>query len=439
MNIKAATLAILLTTASTAQAQTDEAPTEALVPDSLRHTGGRLWMGGGGGLHSLNAQTADDVSTEGMKGGWTVTIGYDHSLSRGLMIGTGIRIAAYGQETTTSLTEETSNAIDKDGESFTHYLTITKLTETQKLTTLEIPLRLTHTADVSGRMTFEAAAELYAAIVMKDKYEVTGGHIATTGFYPQYNLHVDSDMPENGFYDITPSFSGKMGLRKAGIGVGASIGTAYDLTSAMAICFHIYGRYTLTDMSPKEKSAKQYDADCLRADGYNPTYASAIASRSCTGVHPLAVGATATLRFRIPNTGKATRGQSANTATAAKPKPIAHVAPPAQNATPTRTVREVNTELAAAADKIGGLSFTESGSLTPESVRAVARMADALVESPEYNVRVTALSPDGRQGINCAEAVARALEEAGVDEGRIRVASEMGGGKEIVTVEAYDF
>ena len=418
-----------------------------------------LSISAGGGLHSLNPSISGSVSSNGLRGGGFVSLNYDFLISNGWSVGTGVGLSSYSSETETTEKIVTKNAIDKDGESYTHTLSLKNLAETQKASMLEIPFRATYHTAVSPRAFFEVGAQAHILLTVKDKYETSSGTVTTTGDYPQYNLHFDSDMPENGFYSVSPYYTGAIGLRHAGVGIGANIGLAYRLGPKISIALSLYGKYTITDMSPKSKSAQQYNPDCLSADGYSPSYESALATTNCTELHPLAIGLNASFRLSFggkKSSAKPTARPSDTTSitkTQAS-QPTISVAQSSQQAAVHETQESSPVESSSVAaspiiekhdsvsvqieediqtmiDSAGGIRFDlGSGSLEGESAATVARIADLLNSHPKYSIKVTGHTCDmgtpdvnHRIGMDRAEAVAQCLERNGVDDSRIHVFS----------------
>ncbi len=426
------------------------ASAQADTTDVCRHA---LSISAGGGLHSLNPTTSGSVSSDGLRGGGIVSLNYDFLIGNGWSIGSGVGISSYNSETETTEKVVTNNAIDKDGESYTHTLSLKNLSEKQKVSMLEIPFRATYHTAVSEKAIFEVGAQTHLLLTTKDEYETTGGTVTTTGDYPQYNLHFDSDMPENGFYSVSPYYSGSIGLRKTGVGIGANIGLAYTLGPKISMSLNLYCKYTLSDMSPKNKSAYQYDPDCLSADGYTPTYASALSTTNCTEIHPIAIGLTASFRLSLGRK-KSTAKSAAHITTAEQPSapivPTPQQQPTPQEtpipATPIETASpetpqiiekrdsisvQIEEDIQTMIDNAGGIRFDlGSGNLESESAATVARIADLLNSHPKYNVKVTGHTCDmgtpevnHRIGLERAESVAQCLEQNGVDDSRIHVFS----------------
>lgn len=405
------------------------------IPQPSRHS---LTFSLGGGLHSLNAQFTG-IDYNNMRPGGLFTVDYDFRLNRRLELGTGIGIATYGSKTETSDQIVTPGAIDLDGETFTHTLTLSNVAEKQTAILAELPIRLTFRSPISNNLTFFASAQAHATILLKDHYKATGGQISTTGYYPQYHLTFDSDMPENGFYSIKPSYTGSAGLRKVGIGLGARIGVCRELTPKLGLNIGLYGRYSISDLTPTDRGA-QFDADCTGPDGYNAHYNGALASSACTSVNPLAVGLSVGLRLSFGR--KYVQAPKATTSVGLRkgyhlldddddihPEIIDRLTH--HTVVSDSVMRQIDVDIQSLIDQAGGIRFDlGSGELIGESADAVARIAEILNRYPNLNVSVTGHTCDVgthevnyRIGLERAEAVARCLERNGVDDSRIRVSS----------------
>lgn len=396
----------------------------------------------GGGLHSLNP-TFSGVDYEAAKPGGFGGVAYDYRLSKILSIGTGVEIVSYASRSETSGSVVTPDAVDLDGESFVHTLTLSHLAERQRAAFAEIPLRLSLTLPVAPALDFFFAAQAHLSLLMVDRYEVCGGTISTTGYYPQYRLTFDSDMPENGFYSISPSFRGSAGLRRAGVGVACSVGLLRSVSSSLAIRVGLYGRYSISDVAPSRRG-EQYDPDCRRADGYSPRYNGALASASCQSAHPLSVGLSVGLRLSfghrrcrvqdavVPDMPAPVYSASRTAAAIASPPPASGSLDVMEgDVVLDSVIQKVDADIQTLIDNAGGIRFDMgSGELLGESAEAVARIAELLNANPDLNVSVTGHTCDVgtpeanmRIGLERAEAVAQCLEANGVDESRIRTSS----------------
>ena len=395
----------------------------------------------GGGLHSLNPRFTG-VDYEGAKPGGLVNVGYDFSINQLISLGSGFAVSSYASRSVTSGVVVTPDAVDLDGESFVHTLTLANVAEKQSALFAELPLRLSFHFPVSQSLSFFLSAQAHLSILLKDHYKVSGGLISTTGYYPQYRLTFDSDMPENGFYSVSPSYSGAAGLRRVGVGLGGGVGVCRSLTPSVGLILGLYGRYSLSNLLPGNRGA-QFDPDCRRSDGYYARYNGAMASSSCTSSHPLAVGLSVGLRLSLGRREARHKPTDSPRAEAVAPQPAA---PDAAARVPLRTVSrllptatvaadslklKIDSDIQSLIDHAGGIRFDiGSGALLGESAEVVARIADILNDNPDFAVAVTGHTCDVgtveanlRIGMERAEAVARCLEDNGVDESRIRTFS----------------
>ena len=412
----------------------------AAEPDSASVRSTVLTVSVGGGLHSLNPSSSSEaVSTDGLRPGFSLSLACEWPLAPSWRFGTGVGISSFASRTETNEVVVTTDAVDLDGESFVHTLSLRGVSEGQDALFVRIPLAATYHAPVTHRLSFEAGLRVFASFLARDSYKTRGGLIATTGYYPKYNLTFDSDMPENGFYSVRPDYHGGSGLRKIGCGAGASVGLCRHLTPALGLCFGLYAECSLTDFKPSGAAA-QYDPDCRRRDGYTPVYHGALAY-SASSLRPIAIGVSVGLRLSCGRKRgvAATPGPSLPAAVPAEPiveprqeddvQKQLHVsrAPVARDS----LARRIDADIQSMIDEAGGIRFDKgSGALVGESAEAVARIAHLLNAYPAYNVRIIGHTCDVgshevniRIGMERAEAVARCLEYNGVDDGRIKVLS----------------
>ncbi|MGN0030147.1 MAG: OmpA family protein [Marinilabiliaceae bacterium] len=394
----------------------------------------------GGGLHSLNPSFTG-VDYEGAKPGGCVGFDYDFSLSQLVSLGSGFSVSSYASSSITTDVVITPDALDLDGESFVHTLTLDRVAERQCAIFAELPLRLSFHFPVSRSLGFSISAQAHLSVLLADRYKASGGLISTIGYYPQYRLTFDSDMPENGFYSFSPSYSGSAGLRRAGFGLGGRIGVCRSLSSSLGLIFSLYGKYSFSDVLPSNRGS-QFAPDCRRADGYSARYNGALASSCCNSAHPLAVGLSVGLRLSLGRRAVSPR-RAAPSAEVSAPQPAASpviaqvplrgavLAQPKASEVADSVVRKIDTDIQSLIDHAGGIRFDiGSGALLGESAQAVARIADILNDNPDLAVAVTGHTCDVgtveanlRIGMERAEAVARCLEDNGVDESRIRTFS----------------
>lgn len=394
----------------------------------------------GGGLHSLNPSFTG-VDYEGAKPGGCVGLDYDFSLSPLVSLGSGFSVSSFASSSITTDVVITPDAIDLDGESFVHTLTLDRVAERQCALFAEFPLRLSFHFPVSRSLGFSLSAQAHLSLLLADRYKASGGLISSTGYYPQYRLTFDSDMPENGFYSFSPSYSGSAGLRRAALGLGGRVGVCRSLSSSLGLIFSLYGKYSLSDVLPANRGS-QFDPDCSRADGYSAHYNGALASSCCNSAHPLAVGLSVGLRLSLGRRAVCPR-RAAPSAEVSDPQPAASpviaqvplreavLTQPKASEVADYVVRKIDTDIQSLIDNAGGIRFDiGSGALLGESAQAVARIADILNDNPDLAVAVTGHTCDVgtveanlRIGMERAEAVARCLEDNGVDESRIRTFS----------------
>lgn len=394
----------------------------------------------GGGLHSLNPSFTG-VDYEGAKPGGSVGFDYDFSLNQLISIGSGFAVSSYASSSVTTSVVVTPDAVDLDGESFVHTLTLDRVAEKQRSLFGELPLRFSFHFPVSRSLSFSLSAQAHLSILLADRYKTSSGLISTTGYYPQYRLTFDSDMPENGFYSISPSYSGSAGLRRAGAGLGGRIGVCRSLSPSLGLSFSLYGKYSLSDVLPRGRGS-QFDPDCRRSDGYSARYNGALASAFCNSAHPLAVGLSVGLRLslgRRPVRPRRAESRAEGSVTPlAAPSVISQaqlcesvLAQPKASEAADSVLSKVDTDIQYLIDHAGGIRFDiGSGALLGESAQAVARIAEILNDNPGLAVAVTGHTCDVgtvetnlRIGMERAETVARCLEDNGVDESRIRTFS----------------
>lgn len=426
------TFGTLMTALTALTAQFEPLPQVGRDTTASRHEVG-VTAGGG-----LNIPAKADEAGGGHLPGWHVGAAYDFRLNRHWAVGTGTELSSWRMETTNSAWWPTPNAVDKDGETYEHRTYLDNIVERQKLLLLDIPLRLTFRTLPSRPLRLEASAWGGLSISTQSRFETRGGTIRTEGFYPQYNALL-YDMPINGFYTSDDRHGGQIDMKKCALAVGAAVGIARKISQTVSIGLKAYARYTLTDIN-KVDDRRQYDPDCMRADGYTDArYNSIFETSALRSARPALVGVAATVKLSLGRKSRAARTGVAQREFVSE-KPLAPLRPHVDtrdhagdlraHLRPTsRTLR--TEEMQRLIDQAGAIRFGLDGATLDDTSATVATsIAELLVRNGEFDIHIIGHTCDigtdaanKRVGLRRAQSVADALTKAGVEPSRISLSS----------------
>lgn len=358
------------------------------------------------------------------------------SRGRHFLVGAGIGLGEWRNKTTNSATIVTPNAIDKDGEAYEHHTTLDNVTEEQRICTVDVPLHMIFRSSPLRKLSFQARAWAGVTIPFAAKFKTTGGSISTEGYYEQYNLLL-YDMPENGFYTDRSSHQGNIRLRPLAAYAGAGAGASVRIGKESALGIEAFISHAFSDLKRKAE-VKQFDPDCLRADGYaGAKYRSVLETSECGSVRPTQFGIGLFFRTQIgrrkrkreplhPEARTATQNDGRKRANPAS-SPAVPPTEPTQGATPAPP----SPSLQELIDHEGPISFELGGAkLSDEASRTVERIAQLIANGTATSVIVIGHTCDKgsdatnqRVGLMRAKAVADKLAESGVPREKLSISS----------------
>lgn len=203
-----------------------------------------IFINAGGGLHSLSYNLPNGKQKGG--GGFTFNGGYSYffSPSWGLEIGLGVSslrsVATLNYMTSTP-------AIDTDGDAYEFRTYYKNWKETQTAYLFDIPLGVRFQKSINEKLKWTAALGAKISLPLSCRYKVSGGGIATTGYYSQWNVEL-TDMPKHGFSTITDRFKGNASLNPSYAGY-ADLGALYKLSSNVDCYAGTYISYGFNSMA----------------------------------------------------------------------------------------------------------------------------------------------------------------------------------------------
>ena len=210
---------------------------------NAQETGHYLYLNGGGGFHNLSYPLLN--GTEKGSFGYTLNAGYGYFFNKHWGLQTGIGLESIKPEATLNYMTG-SPSTDTDGENYEYRTYYNNWKEKQNLMFLDIPLGLQFRQTLNKKITLLASAGLKMAIPVHSTFETTGGEIATTGYYTQYEVEL-KNMPQHGFVNISDHLTGDVSIKPSFSGF-ADLGATYTLTSRIDLNTGIYTGYGLNNI-----------------------------------------------------------------------------------------------------------------------------------------------------------------------------------------------
>lgn len=256
----------------------------------------------GGGISTLKIKT--EFGSPEMKTGVLLGVGYSRFLSENIAITTGVEFASHNLAIQLNTLE--GNYITNDGmEDFDFQYRIYNYNESHNVLFVNCPLMLHY--QTGGVNRFYVAAGGKIGIPVSYNNQISGSHIRTQGFYPQYGSEAVLESPayHAGFGTFRPSeISDDI---KFNIACIASIeaGMKWSFSPKFSLYTGLYLDYGLNDISlDKDKEFLPYNKE----EPSNYIYNSALTSYSSQqgsnklnlvdNVFPMAIGVKVKLAFR---------------------------------------------------------------------------------------------------------------------------------------------
>ncbi len=256
-----------------------------VVSMQAQEKGSYIYVNGGGGLHSLQ----HDIVNGSQKGSanYTINLGYDYFFTPNWGLGTGIGFESNRSESTLNyLTENPS--VDTDGDTFLFRTYYNDWKEKQKALLIEIPISVSYKSKLkqNWKMQFTVGAKM--ELPVQSSYEIVGGDIETTGYYPQYDVELYG-LPQHNFNTLT-SFPEKDIALKSIYSAFADAGVLCPLNSKLDLYLGVYASYGLNNAIDAQ------DNLLYQEDG---VYNGVFASNQTDKVTPLAFGLKVGLTWQV--------------------------------------------------------------------------------------------------------------------------------------------
>ncbi len=222
-----------------------------------------------------NIQSNVKETIAGNRFGGTLKLGYIHSFTNHLGIGTGLEFSQYKQEVSLNNFSGTltNYEVDLSSSAFAYSVATSNYKEKQTLHAIQIPLFLQYKKNINKGVDFNFRAGAKYFLPVNYKINVTASQVKGTAYYPDVNLNIDN-LPEYGFgsqsnYSASGEYKTKGTVMSMfALGFTFDMGAKNSLYTAM---FLENGYSSIID----QKSDESYI-------GYNPT---SVADRKANGLY----------------------------------------------------------------------------------------------------------------------------------------------------------
>ncbi len=186
-----------------------------MVATSAIHAQIRIQPSLGFGIQKLNFKS--DIATVDGTSGITLGANAFYELNEDMFVGSGFAMMTYGADATINYNYEAgTSSVDMDGDSYFLSADFNGVKEKYRMTTIEIPILFKYQRWVSPDILLTGTTGPVFILPGGLKSEFVSGNLATSGYYPEWNLTID-DIPEYGFssrtlssdmpdYDLKPTF-----------------------------------------------------------------------------------------------------------------------------------------------------------------------------------------------------------------------------------------
>ncbi len=235
-----------------------------------------LSLSAGGGFHQLG-YSIDNGSRKG-GAGYTIGAGYTYFFNANWGISTDVGVQSFRATSTLNLLTKVPD-VDVEGDAYELRTRYSGWKEQQRATLIDIPVAATYRRALTPKIGMMASAGAKLSIPAKSTYKATGGTIATTSYYSQWDVEL-GDLPEQGLSTYSQRPLGDISLR-ATMALLADAGATYQLADAIDLYWGIYASYGLGSMLKTNSKAIYMK---------NGTYNGLFESSQVGKVRPLTLG-----------------------------------------------------------------------------------------------------------------------------------------------------
>ena len=167
-----------------------------------------------------------------------------------------------------------------------------KAFENHQIYMFDIPVGAASRINITDPLSFRASAGLALRIMAGSHYRASG-KLTTSADYPDYNLHLDPDLPQHNLTErYLGGFQGKVAnLRPVNLMVWADAGMHYQFNKRWGIYAGIYFTYTcLNALDNWANTNPTSTGEVLMFDGKKLDYFGMLNSKLVDALNPLSVG-----------------------------------------------------------------------------------------------------------------------------------------------------
>lgn len=235
----------------------------------------QFYVGVQSGIGNIQSDVKETLA--GNRLGGALKLGYIHSLSNHVGIGTGFEFSQYKQEVSLNSFSGslTSYAVDSSSSAFVYNVATTNYNEKQTLHAIQIPVFVQYKTNINKGVDFNFRAGAKYFLPVKYKIDAKASYVNGSGYYPDVNLNIDN-LPEHGFGGLA-NYSATGEYETKGIVMSMfELGFTFDMgvkNSLYAAMFLENGYGSIID----QKSDESYI-------GYNPT---SVLDRKANGLYSI--------------------------------------------------------------------------------------------------------------------------------------------------------
>ncbi|MBC9797948.1 hypothetical protein [Sinomicrobium weinanense] len=201
-------------------------------------------------------------------------IGYAYALNKHWSLGLGGEVQSYNSRAVFNGLKDSYPAIDIEGDEFEFNYSIDRYEERQYVYYLNIPLTVTYQSK-GDAMRFYATGGFVLGLPLHTEYSIRANHMQTSGFYPQWNAHLEAPL-FMGFGDFGDQAINGQGLDlDNAYSLMAEIGVKHLINEKNALYLGIFMEYGLNTVNKTgSNNLVGYNTESPVDFIYNPVFTS---------------------------------------------------------------------------------------------------------------------------------------------------------------------
>jgi len=256
------------------------------------HKGLYLTFGIGGGAQTDKLDFSNPENTFSSGAGICAGAGLQYFFTNHIGVGAGLSIRSLKSEAVLNYTTTQEN-VDTDGETYVHNTSYQDLLEKQSILTMGIPVELLYQGKFGKSWKFLGGIGLKPTFQLSGKTEVTGGNIATHGYYSR--LDVDFYDMENHNFKNYDDLSGDIST-KPSVNLIGDLQLMYALTHNIDLVLGLNAELGLNDIHEND-NLEQFD---FKSEAYNGV----LKTSQVSDIKQMVLGAQVGIRIRFGKCGE---------------------------------------------------------------------------------------------------------------------------------------